>query len=178
MTAADYYQTPEDGSRFELIEGELHEMTAPTRKHQQVLIRLSTLLFNHAEQSKNGEVNVAPFDVELDALNVVQPDILYVAPDRMSIFDDHGAKGAPNLVVEILSTSSARRDRVIKRQLYARAGVEEMWLIDPDAERVEVWLLQEDANHVARLYEVVDTFQPARFAGLEIRVADLFGGNA
>lgn len=153
-TFADCLSWPEN-ERMELIEGEAVMMSPPTRIHQEILMELSRQLANFLE-GKKCKVYPAPFAVRLfekegdtpeDVDTMVEPDISVVCDS--SKLDDAGCKGAPDLVIEILSPSTMRHDRVVKFNLYQRAGVREYWIIDPDEQTVLVYLL-EDGRYIAK----------------------------
>ncbi len=144
MTVADYDRLPDEGPRYELIDGELIEMPAPNRFHQQLSIRLALRLFQFVEEHDLGEVFEAPFDVQLLESAVVQPDILFVSNARGWIVTDKRVVGAPDLVVEISSSSTADHDLDDKRELYRQTGVPEYWFIDTDARTMTVWVLNDD----------------------------------
>ena len=149
-------QTWDDGERTELIDGEVFLMApAPAREHQKVSGELFAQL--HAcLRGKRCEVYAAPFDVRLfekngdspeDVDTVVEPDISVVCdPSKL---DDIGCKGAPDLVMEILSPSTTRRDKFTKFNLYQRAGVRECWIVDPSDKSVQVFVL-EDGRYTAK----------------------------
>lgn len=143
-TVADYDRLPDDGPRYELIDGELIEMPGPNRFHQRLSIRLALLLFQFAEEHGLGEVLEAPFDVELTEYDTIQPDILFVSVARSRIVTEKRVVGAPDLVVEISSRSTADRDLGDKRELYRRHGVREYWFIDAEARSATVWTLTDD----------------------------------
>ncbi len=141
----------DDGERAELIDGEIYLMApAPSRPHQKVSGEIFRQLANYLE-GKKCEAYSAPFDVRLfeqdgdapeDVDTVVEPDITVVCdPSRL---DDRGCKGAPDMVVEILSPSTRRHDRLVKLNLYQRAGVREYWIVSPEEQAVEVFLLSGD----------------------------------
>jgi Uma2 family endonuclease len=174
LTAEEYYALPEETPSHQLVEGELIMAPAPNRYHQTISHNIELLLGNFLRQNPLGKVYDAPFDVELDEHNVFQPDKVFVSKARESILTDHGARGAPDLVIEILSPSSAALDRQRKRKVYARTGVEELWFIDPDARRVEVYRLQDDAERAAALYYEDDSFESAVLPGLAISVREVF----
>jgi Uma2 family endonuclease len=138
----------DDGNRYELIDGEVHVTTQPHFRHQRIIHRLSMALGSWNDASGTGEVQSAP-GVILSEQNAVAPDLVWVRQDRMHLFDDTDGKfhGAPDLVVEVLSQGSAneRRDREIKRDLYDRYGVEEYWVVDRFARRVDVYRRQAGA---------------------------------
>lgn len=142
MTYADLELLPEDISqRHEIILGELFVSPSPVPNHQRVSGRLQAWLFNHVMEHGLGEVFTAPVDVKLSEYNVVVPDLLFVARDRLDIVGLKAIRGAPDLVVEILSPSTARQDRVRKLALYATHGVREYWLLDPDAKTLQALTL-------------------------------------
>ena len=132
LTYEDYVLMPDDGQRHELIDGELFVVPAPGFSHQSVLARLHLLIGPYVERH-GGTLLFAPFDVILSLGNVVQPDLLFVAAKHSSRIEQRGVNGAPDLVVEVLSSAGKRRDEVTKRALYERFGVPEYWLVDPDA---------------------------------------------
>ena len=130
---ADYDRLPED-LRVELIDGELVKMPPPTVRHQQLCRRLVFMLGGAVDQ---GRIYFSPVDVPIDEFNALQPDILVLAEDRLPA---PGARSAPTplLVIEVLSPSTAARDRKTKAALYFGKGVAEMWLVEPDARTIEV----------------------------------------
>jgi Uma2 family endonuclease len=141
LTYEDYAALPDDGRRYELFEGELAVTPAPSPDHQRALAGLNDLLRQYVRSSGLGEVLFAPLDVILSASTVVQPDLVYLAPDRAALVSQRGIEGPPTLVVEVLSPSTTRADRATKRQLYARYGVPYYWIVDPAARTVEAYVL-------------------------------------
>ncbi len=139
FTVHDYMATS-DTERYELIEGELLVPPSPATEHQRIVVRLVLELHNFVTQRGLGEVFVAPLDVVLSEHNVLQPDILFISNERMSIVTDR-VRGAPDLVIEVLSPSSEARDRTLKATVYARYGVREYWLVDPTTHTVDVFTL-------------------------------------
>jgi len=130
---------PDNGKRHELIDGE-HIMTpAPNTKHQRVVIRLGTRLQVSVEKTKSGVVFTAPYDVVLSDYDITEPDIVFVSANRQQIITQANLRGAPDLVVEILSPSTKEIDRTVKFKLYEKYGVREYWIIDPDAETIEIY---------------------------------------
>ncbi len=142
FTVKDYMSTPND-KRYQLLDGEMIVMPSPVTKHQRVLFRLCVAMHDFVSAGQLGEVFVAPFDVVLSNHDVAQPDILFVSNARSAIITEANIQGAPDLVVEILSPGTAEYDRGYKQALYGRHGVREYWLVDPDAETVEVLTLGE-----------------------------------
>ena len=137
----DYALFPDDGRRHELIDGEHVVTPAPTSRHQRIVMRLGTVLNTYAESHRLAMVLPAPTDVVLSPHDVVQPDLLLVAAGRLDIVHDR-VEGAPDLAIEVLSPSSRRIDEVLKRRAYERWGVVELWIVDPDVERVRVYGLE------------------------------------
>jgi Uma2 family endonuclease len=137
----DYELFPDDGQRHELIDGEHVVTPAPTSRHQYILMRLGTALFAFAEAQRVARVLPAPTDVVLSPNDVVQPDLLVVTIDRLDIVRDR-IEGPPDLAIEILSPSSRRTDEVLKRRAYERWGLAELWIVDPDVERVRIYQVE------------------------------------
>jgi len=133
LTVEDYRSLPEAGPRYQLIEGDLYMAPAPNRFHQEISRNLLVKLFLYLRETGAGKIFDSPFDVYLDETNVFQPDLIVVLNDRLGIFTEAGAEGAPNLVIEILSPKTRRLDLEQKRKAYPRFGVQELWIIDPDA---------------------------------------------
>jgi Uma2 family endonuclease len=140
ITWQDVQQLPDDGHRHEAIEGELYVTPAPSFRHQRVSQRLEQALLRLLEEPGHGIVVHAPIGVEFpDTGEGVQPDIVFVSAARRHIITQPDIQGAPDLVIEILSPTTAHRDRGIKRKLYQRQGVGEYWIVDTEAREVEVW---------------------------------------
>ena len=151
FTYEDYRHTPED-KRYELLDGELIMVPAPRTAHQRtsrdILIPINTFV----AENDLGEVFIAPCDVVLSETDVVQPDLLFVSKERSHIINEDNIRGAPNLVIEILSPSTAQRDRTLKRTLYALHGVPEYWQADTDAKIAMVLTLDDGEYKVAGIY--------------------------
>ena len=140
ITWQDVQQAPDDGKRREAIGGELYVTPAPSVRHQRVSQRLELALHRLLQEPGHGEVFHAPIGVEFPATGEgVQPDVLFVSEERKGIVASEWLRGAPDLVVEILSPATEDRDRGIKRELYQRQGVREYWIVDPEEDAVEVW---------------------------------------
>ena len=174
-TYADYYAW-EDGKNWELIDGIPYAMSpSPSRTHQRILVELLGQ-FRDFLKGKPCEVFPAPFDVRLNALgnddfDVFQPDILVVCDEAK--LDEKGCNGAPDMVIEILSPSTAMRDRLLKFNAYQRAGVREYWIVDPDSTTVQAFIL-ENENYIARSYGEADTVSVHVLEGCEISLTDIF----
>lgn len=173
LTYRDYLETPDD-VRYQLIEGELVREPAPTVPHQSIVMNLSNILWNFAKSHGSGRVLAAPTDVYLSETNVVQPDVLFVSSERTGIVTERCIHGAPDLVVEIASPSTAHLDRGIKRELYARHGVTEYWLVDPVTETVEVLRLTDGHFVIAGRYSRSDTLTTPTLPGLTVHLNEVF----
>lgn len=136
------YLTLDDGVYFEIINGKAHMSPAPELFHQRWARKIFLAVERHVEAEKLGEVFFAPVDVVLDEHNVVQPDLVFIANASFGLLERRGIMGAPDLVVEIISPTSLRRDRYDKRELYARFGVKEFWLADVANRSIEVLSLK------------------------------------
>ena len=148
VTWQDVQQMPDDGNRYEAIEGDLYMTPSPSLRHQLVSWRLCDDLNRFLVKAGHGLVLSAPFGVKFpDTSEGVQPDILFVSRERYEIVAEGVVVGAPDLVVEILSPSTAGRDRNIKLRLYERQGVREYWIVNPDENVVDVWRFGEEPAH-------------------------------
>ena len=173
FTAADYREMPDDGRRYQLIEGELIMAPAPNTFHQSISRNLLRLIDQYLVQHPLGTVLGAPCDVYLDDQNVYQPDLLYIASRNTSRIRDDGIYGAPDLVVEILSPTSAAVDRR-KRAHFAAAGTVEFWQIDPALRQIQRFVFAENATKPIALIDEPETFASPLFPGLTLATADIF----
>jgi Uma2 family endonuclease len=146
---ADYHALP-DEPRVELVYGRFYLMTSPVVRHQTVAFELARAL-RGATRSIGGRVLIAPMDVRLADHSVVQPDLLLVMPERKAIIQER-IEGAPDLLVEVLSPSTARFDRGEKLRLYAESDVREYWLVDPVSRSIE-FLVQREGRWLVALAE-------------------------
>jgi Uma2 family endonuclease len=150
LTYDDYVLFPDDGKRHELIDGEHYVTPAPNWKHQAISGNLYGLIWSHLQKHPIGRIMSAPFDVIFSQFDVVEPDLVFISKERLEqIRSSAGAKGAPDLVVEIGSSRTRKRDETIKRRLYERFGVSEYWVVDPDLDIVKAY------RHVTERYERV-----------------------
>jgi Uma2 family endonuclease len=152
-TYDSYAAIPDDGKRYEVVNGVLYVTSAPNVTHQGSNIRIASQLLNHVEFACLGRVFAAPIDVELATGVVVQPDVVVVLKARLGIITEKRIIGTPDLVVEIASPSTAGYDRRTKQDAYASARVPEYWLVDPYAHTVEVLRLEGDAYQSAGVVE-------------------------
>lgn len=142
LTYQDYLQMPDDRNRREILDGDLYVTPAPSPGHQRAVVNLVRLLENHLAGRGLGKLYVAPVDVILSQIDVVQPDLAFVRADRLGIVTRSGIQGAPDLVIEVLSPSTGPVDRGPKKETYARFGVQEYWIADPDARTLEIYCLE------------------------------------
>ena len=173
LTYQDYAKTPE-GEIWELIDGEKFMPPSPGTAHQRIDMRLGSRLNSFVDDRDLGEVFSAPFDVVLSDVDVVQPDLLFVSNERSHIITPANVRGAPDLVVEIRSPSTAGRDWTIKRGLYAKYGVKEYWVVDPVEHRVWVMLLDDDRLEEVRSYGMGDVLTSPTLEGFSIDLGDIF----
>ena len=178
-TYADYLEWDEK-ERVELIDGAPLMMAPPSRKHQEISGEIYRQLANFL-RGKGCRVYAAPFGVRLferaedgpeDVDTVVEPDITVVC-DRDKL-DDQGCKGAPDLIVEILSPSTQRRDRLTKLNLYQRAGVREYWIVNPEDKTVQVMLLEEGVYRVADVRTAQDIIKVNSLEGCYLELEKVF----
>ena len=174
-TYEDLFSLPDDGRRYEIIEGELYEMPSPSSAHAFVIAALIRLLMPLAD-NLGGQWCTAPIDVFFPGANPVQPDILVILPGGPARIVPRGIEGAPELLVEVLSPSNRGHDLLTKRALYARAGVREYWLVDPEARTIEILALDGDAFHLTVTASGDETPISPLFGPLPITVGDLFAG--
>jgi len=138
LTYDDWVNLPDDGKHYELIDGELYLNPSPNTKHQRVLLNLLAALHRHVTESNVGEVFVSPFDVVLSNVDVFEPDILFIRAERIDIVTKANVQGAPDIVIEVLSESTRRKDETKKLDRYERSGVSEYWIVDPMEDAVRI----------------------------------------
>jgi Uma2 family endonuclease len=181
FTVNDYMTAP-PGKRYQLLDGEMillegetNLAPAPSDKHQAVVVKLLVGLYQFVTEHRLGLIRVSPYDVVLSNYDVVQPDLLFVSNERSGIVTEANIRGAPDLVVEILSPASALYDRGYKRALYGRSGVQEYWLVDPDTDTVEVLTGSGQGLVAHASYRRGDTLTSPLLAGLALDVEHIFG---
>ncbi|ODS53679.1 MAG: hypothetical protein ABS36_13725 [Acidobacteria bacterium SCN 69-37] len=145
LTYDDFLLFPDDGLRHELIDGEHYVTPSPSLRHQRISGNIYTAIRTYLREHPIGEIFYAPLDVVLSNVDVVEPDLLYVARERAGeVLTSMHVRGVPNLVVEIGSKSTSRRDDTIKRRLYERSGVDEYWIVDPATDTIRVFRHADD----------------------------------
>jgi len=173
LTYADYLIAPDD-ARYELLDGELIMAPAPNIPHQDSLFDLGVELKLLMRSTRMGRVFIAPVDVVLSDTDVVQPDLVFVSSERSDIITVRNIRGAPDLVVEILSPSTAERDRIFKRALYARHGVKEYWMVDTELRLIRQLLLDGDEFRLAGVFGMGDTLVSPTLNDYALNVSDAF----
>lgn len=174
LTVEDYRQLPDGGPHYQLIEGDLFMAPAPNRFHQDVLGNLHLLIGNYLRRHPIGSIYVAPFDVYLDEINVMQPDLTYVSNENAEVLADDGVHGAPDLVIEILSPRTAQLDTRSKRVVYARSGVKELWIVEPTMRQIHVYDLVNQPDKAIRIVDEHEVMTSVRFPDLVFNVRDVF----
>lgn len=137
LTYDDYVKLPDDGKRYEIIDGELYVNPAPVPTHQFIITNILTAFRVYA-RAHGGRAAGAPIDVVLADDRIVQPDVIFIKADRFSIIGPKNILGAPHIVVEVLSDGMRRYDEIQKRQVYESSGVDEYWVVDPEIEMVRI----------------------------------------
>ena len=173
----DYLQLPED-KRYEIIDGDLFMVPSPNERHQHILSNIFYVLFDYVRKNKLGAVYCAPFDVLFSEEDIVQPDIIFVSNENRKIITKDNIKGTPDLLIEILSPGTSKRDLGIKKKLYAKNGVREYWIVDPAQETIEVLNLKEGAFR-GKSYNMGVMGQTSRLSssviqGFDIDIKEIF----
>lgn len=177
-TYDDYVLLPDNGMRYEVLEGDLYMTPAPSSRHQRAVAKLHGRLWEHLQRQPLGEAFLSPIDVILANLaSPVQPDLLFIATDRLDIVTETTIEGAPDLVVEVLSPGSSLHDRRTKFRLYAQAGVREYWLIDPHERVIEIYVLRGQAYAPLGTFGPDDSTRSEVLSELSVRVGEICSGS-
>jgi Uma2 family endonuclease len=179
FTYEDYQSLPYvEGVRYELLDGELIRLTpAPNEAHQRISLQFAYRLMQFVQENNRGKIYVAPFDVVLGEPGeeeVAEPDILFVSKERRRIIREDAVHGAPDLVIEILSPSTAEKDKTYKRRLYAKHGVKEYWIVDPDEEIVEILTIRRNGYDRTKLYKKEEVLTSPLLPGLRLALKEIF----
>jgi Uma2 family endonuclease len=173
FTHADLLVMPNDGKRREIIEGDLYVTPSPSYSHQRTSARIFTAFVRYLDAHPIGEIAYAPLDVILSDYDVLEPDLLFVLNEHHSVFQDW-VRGAPDLVVEILSPTTKTIDRGPKLKAYSRYGVPEYWIVDPVARAVELYRLTPTGYQLNRSFSEEESLSSPLLPGFELQVASLF----
>ena len=178
LTYEDLLQLPEDGMRHELLAGEHVVTPSPSPRHQTVLKNLDRILDAFVRERGLGKVFFAPLDVLLSNEDVVEPDLVYLSAGRVRMIGERNLRGAPDLLVEVLSPTTRRRDEVTKRDRYERNGIPEYWIVDPEVETVKVYRWPAEGRPYGRPLLLAardgDRLETPLLPGLGIEVAAIF----
>lgn len=170
----DFWSLPDDGNRYEIIDGKLYVTPAPAMRHQLVSTRLLRILDQHVTSNRIGHVFHAPTAVILGPYRQVQPDLLFISRERTKLVMSKEVDGAPDLAVEIVSPSSKKADRVVKPAAYADSGIPWYWIVDPDERTIEEYQLENGQYRLIRKWDEPDVFEPTLFPGLTLPLEGLF----
>ena len=168
----DYMKLPE-GAPYQLIQSKLIYMPSPTTVHQKISMKLSFEVFNYLKNKDLGEVLTAPMDVHFDDQNIYQPDLLFVRKNRANIIQQF-VHGAPDWVVEILSKRTEAKDRQEKKMTYQKYGVQEYWLINPDNQTIEVFVLKNQILESQGIFTKTDEIQSVVIDGFRLSLTSIF----
>ena len=174
LTYRDYFDLPESDDRYELIDGVLYMSPPPIPDHQGFLFVLTLALGNFVVERGTGRIYFSPIGVVLSDDDVLQPDLIFIATERLNIITGNYVQGAPDLVVEVLSPSTARRDRTVKREIYETSGVREYWLVDTRNRSIEVNAASEVGFVTVGVYGEDDVLVSSLFPGFSIDVSSAF----
>jgi Uma2 family endonuclease len=175
LTVHDYRGMPEGPPYYQLIEGELEMSPSPNREHQLIHSNISRILYRYLEKSPLGRILSAPFDIYLDDLNVYQPDLMFILNSRKKkIIAEKGVEGAPDIIIEILSPRTARFDREVKRRVYARSGVREVWIVDPETEEIDLYDFTISAEAPVGTFSKRQRFKSHVLPKLAVAVSEVF----
>lgn len=177
LTYDDFVLFPDDGKRHELIDGEHYVTPSPNMRHQRISGDLHGFLWTYLEAHRVGQLFSAPFDVVFSHFDVVEPDLLYMSNETAArVLTPQNVRGTPDLVVEIGSPGTRKRDETIKRRLYERSGVSEYWVVDPDVDVVRVF--RNDAGQFGQAVELSldsgDVLTTPLLPGFELALTRLF----
>lgn len=173
-TYEDYLTFPEDSWGYQIIEGELVVSPSPKTIHQAVLMNLSLAISVFVRNKKCGEVFFAPFDVILDNHNIVQPDILFISNENKDVLTEDNVKGAPDLIVEVLSQSTRQFDLLGKKDVYQKFGIKEYWIIDPENKSVAVYFLEKGQYAIHNQEEKEGIISSKILNGFKLSLKEIF----
>jgi Uma2 family endonuclease len=173
-TYDDYKKLPDDGNRYEILNGVLLLMPSPKDSHQNAAGWIYHHLVIHVRLAGLGKVRMAPLDVKLDEKNTFQPDVLVVLNEHLDRLTEDGVMGAPDLTVEVLSPSTALEDRVDKHREYALAGVPEYWIVSTERHTVEVFTLKGREYRSLGIFSGKDTLPSKIVPNIPVHVEQFF----
>ncbi|HEX9973495.1 MAG TPA: Uma2 family endonuclease [bacterium] len=170
----DYFELPDDGNKYEIIEGELIMSPAPFTMHQRIVRKIIFALLKFIEEEQTGELFFAPTDVVLSNSNVIQPDILFILNENLNIITEKNIKGVPDLIIEIISPATGYYDLSGKKDLYEKFGVREYWIIDPMKQRVDIYYHSGKKFELSQRLEKEGQITSHVLKGLQINLKKIF----
>lgn len=173
FTHADLLVMPDDGKRREIVDGELFVAPSPLSRHQLIVGNIASAFFLYLHDHPLGDLLVAPLDVILSDYDVLEPDLMFILNEHRGIIQDW-VRGAPDLVIEVVSPTTARQDRGPKLKAYARFGVPEYWIVDPEERVIEVYRLTEQGYRPAQTLAGQETLASPLLPGFALKVVDIF----
>ncbi len=173
-TYEDYAALPDDGQRYEIVNGVLVMTPAPTPEHQDIVGEIYVALRAYVKLAGLGRVFMGPIDVQLSPNNTFQPDLVVVLNAHLERVAEKKIIGAPDLMVEIASPSTAAYDRLTKYEQYARAGITEYWIVKPTRRTVEVLVLENGEYRSLGVFDEQATLPSRVIPGLPVHVEQFF----
>jgi Uma2 family endonuclease len=173
-TYEDYIALPDDGNRYEIIEGVLYQMPSPNRNHQNSFNWFIHYLCTYVVKVGLGTVLGAPFDVKLPTRHSVQPDVMVILKENEHIIEENRIFGAPDLIIEISSPGTVGYDRGIKQWAYESSGIKEYWLADPATQTIEVLVLKQGKYQSLGVFDAAATYPSQVVPNLPVKVQEFF----
>jgi len=173
-TYEDYINLPDNGKRYEIINGELYMVPAPTLGHQDTIGEFHLTIGLFLRTNPIGKIYLAPTDIIFSEIDVLQPDLIFVSKEKFDILTGANIQGAPDLVIEVLSPGTEKRDRTIKLKAYSKFGVAEYWMANDEGATVEIWRRQGKKLVFHALLDRTQTLTTPLLPGLEISLEKIF----
>ena len=173
QTYADYLRTPL-GGKYQLIDGEIIEMTSPTPAHQRLCKKIAALLDQYLSENPIGEVFIAPLDIYLGEHETYQPDVFFISKERQSIIGAKRIEGAPDLVIEVLSESTAYYDLKKKKSVYEKSGVSEYWVVDAEEKNIEIFVNSASGFTRVTQLEAGQAYTSKKLTGFILKSEEVF----
>ncbi|MCL4512806.1 MAG: Uma2 family endonuclease [Candidatus Eremiobacteraeota bacterium] len=170
----DYFLLPDDGKRYQIIEGELFMTPPPGTFHQNSVTQLTKILAQYLDKNPIGKVFCSPTAVILSDIHVVEPDLVYVSNEKRSLIKERGIFGSPDLMVEVLSKGNKKTDRIVKFKLYAQFKVPHYWMVDPIEKTMEMYELGKKEYQLIIKKHGSERITPSLFPGLEFSLKELW----
>ena len=172
LNYADYLLFPENGYRHEIINGEHYMTPAPSYRHQKISREIEYQFLTYLKKTGNGEILYAPFDILFSNFDSVQPDIVIICKERLSILTEKNIRGAPDVSIEILSLSTKKRDIRLKKDLYEKYGVKEYWIVNPWESHVEHYALSDGVYELKGRFS--ESITPTLFPDFTLELGEVF----